>query len=225
MPAVIFDLDDTLYPHVQHVHSGFAAVATYVDRLFNVPAKDVYATLRVARDLGDRGREFQKICQVYRLDVAIMPDLVREYRAHRPQLWLRHDASAALRALRDAGWRTALLTNGDPAVQSAKVRVLGLESLVDHVVYADDYAPGGKPLPEPFIEALRRLQVGPDEAVMVGDDPVNDIEGARALGIRTIVLARTARPHHDGADAVVRLLSEVPAVAAGLLLRRMAHAA
>ena len=39
MPAVIFDLDDTLYPHVQHVHSGFAAVATYVDRHFGVPAR------------------------------------------------------------------------------------------------------------------------------------------------------------------------------------------
>ena len=225
MPAVIFDLDDTLYPQVQHVHSGFAAVATYVDRHFNVPAKDVYASLRFARELGHQGHEFQTICHVYRLDLAVVPDLIREYRAHRPQLWLRHDASSALRALRDARWRTALLTNGDPSVQSAKVRVLGLEALVDHVVYASEYASGGKPSPEPFIEALRRLQVAPEEAVMVGDDPVNDVEGAKALGIRTIFLARAGRPHYDGADAIVRLLSEVPGVAAALLLRGMAHAA
>src|SRR5262245_14116353 len=134
MPAVIFDLDDTLYPHVQHVHSGFAAVATYVDRHFNVPAKDVYATLRFARELGSRGREFQKICQVYRLAIAVVPDLIREYQAHSPQLWLTHDAAAALGALRASGWRTALLTNGDPSVQAEKVREIGLLAIVVHVV-------------------------------------------------------------------------------------------
>ena len=64
-------------------------------------------------------------------------------------------------ALRSAGWRTALLTNGDPSVQAGKVRALGLEALVDHVVYASEHAPGGKPAREPFVEVLRRLQVGP----------------------------------------------------------------
>jgi putative hydrolase of the HAD superfamily len=225
MPAVIFDLDDTLYPHVQHVHSGFAAVATYVDRYASVPARDAYATLRFARELGHRGREFQKLCEVYRLDVAMVADLIREYKAHRPQLWLTHDASAALAALRDTGWGTALLTNGDPSVQAEKVRALKLGALVDHVIYACEYAPGGKPAPEPFVEVLRRLQVHPSQAVMVGDDPVNDVKGAQALGIRTIFLARAGRPHCDSADAVVRMLSEVPSVAAALLGRGMAHAA
>src|SRR5262245_54800324 len=114
MPAVIFDLDDTLYPHVQHVHSGFAAVATWVDRHFNVPAKDAYATMRFARETGASGNEFQQLCTVYRLDTAIVADLVREYQEHRPQLWLSHGALAALTTLRQLGWRTALLTNGDP---------------------------------------------------------------------------------------------------------------
>jgi putative hydrolase of the HAD superfamily len=225
MPVVIFDLDDTLYPHVQHVHSGFAAVATYVDRHFGVPAKDAYAALRHAREGGSRGSEFQKLCEVTRLDATIVPDLLREFHAHRPQLWLRHDASAALRMLRESGWRTALLTNGDPSIQAEKVRALSLEALVDHVVYASEHAPGGKPAREPFLEALRRLKAAPHEAVMVGDDPVNDIEGARALGIRTIFIARAGRPHHPGADATVHLLRDVPQVASALLGLEMSHAA
>jgi putative hydrolase of the HAD superfamily len=225
MPAVIFDLDDTLYPHIQHVHSGFAAVATYVNRNCDVPAKDAYATLRSARELGRRGCEFQWLCQVYRLDLAIVPDLVREYRAHCPQLWLTHGALESLNALRDAGWRTALLTNGDPAVQAGKVRALGLETLVDHVVYASEHAPGGKPAREPFLEVLRRLQVTPACTVMVGDDPVNDMDGARAVGIRTILVARAGRARHEGADAVVHLLSEVPRVAAALVGEGLANAA
>jgi len=77
MKAVIFDLDDTLYPYIQHVHSGFAAVATYVDRHFRVPARDAYATLRFARELDARGSEFQRLCDVHRLDQAIVPALLK----------------------------------------------------------------------------------------------------------------------------------------------------
>jgi putative hydrolase of the HAD superfamily len=225
MATVIFDLDDTLYPHVQHVHSGFAAVATYVDRPLGVAATDAYASLRRMRELGYEGSEFQRLCQVYHLDSAIVPDLIREYQTHRPQLWLKHGALTALTTLRDTGWQTALLTNGDPVIQAAKVRALGLESLVDHIVYASEHAPGGKPAPEPFIEVLRKCQVAPYDAVMVGDDPVNDIQGARAVGIRTIFLAGVRRAPQPDADAVVHLLSDVPRVAAALVGQRMAHAA
>jgi putative hydrolase of the HAD superfamily len=167
MKAVIFDLDDTLYPYVQHVHSGFAAVATYVERTFGVPAKDAYATLRFAREADARGSEFQRLCDVHRLDHSIVPALLREFTAHRPQLWLTHDADAVLGSLRRGGWRLGLLTNGDAAVQKKKVEVLGLAALIDHVVYASEHAPGGKPAREPFIEVLRRLQVAPHDAVMV----------------------------------------------------------
>ena len=225
MKAVIFDLDDTLYPYIQHVHSGFAAVATYVDRKCRVPAKDAYAALRYAREGDARGNEFQRLCDVYRLDRSIVPALLREFNAHRPQLWLTHDAAAVLSTLRRDGWRLGLLTNGDPSVQRKKVEALGLAALIDHVIYASEHAPGGKPAREPFLEVLRKLQVAPHDAVMVGDDPVNDVDGGRAAGMRTIFLARTGRPHHDGADAVVHALSDVPGAAAALLDRGMAHAA
>ena len=225
MAAVIFDLDDTLYPHVQHVHSGFAAVAAYVDRHYGVPAKDAYATLRRVRETGWRGCEFQRLCEVVRLDAAIVPDLVRRYNSHRPQLWLRHDALAVLRALRQRGWRTAILTKGDPSTQAAKIRTLGLDSLVDDVVHADEHAPGGEPAREPFLEVLRRLHVAPCDAVMVGADPVTDIEGAQAAGIRTIFLAPIGSHHHTSADAVVYVLGDVPEVAAGLLVHELPRAA
>ncbi len=164
MPAVIFDLDDTLYPYIQHVHSGFAAVATYVDRNCDVPAKDAYATLRFARESGKRGT---------RVPVALPGASPRHghrsrSRSRVPGAWpaalADHGASEALSAFRAAGWRTALLTNGDSTVQAGKVRALGLEALVDHVVYASEHAPGGKPAREPFLEVLRRLQTAPDRS-------------------------------------------------------------
>jgi putative hydrolase of the HAD superfamily len=225
MAAVIFDLDDTLYPQAQFVHSGFAAVARFVHAEGGPAAEDVYAALRIARDSGHRGREFQRLLERCGLDAAMLPDLVRVYRGHAPQLWLSHGARAVLDTLRGNGWRTALLTNGIPSVQAAKVAVLGLNDLVDHVVYAGEHADGGKPAPEPFLEALRRLQAAPGEAVMVGDDPANDIDGASAVGIRTIFMARAGGERPPRADAVVRLLTDVPPIAAELVARGFAHAA
>jgi putative hydrolase of the HAD superfamily len=223
MAAVIFDLDDALYPHVQHVRSGFAAVATYVDGHCGVPAKDVRHSLPHAR--ARLSRTEPATVSNLRLDPGIVTDLIREYQRHRPQLWLKHGASNALHVLRESAWRTALLTAGDPVIQAAKVRALGLEALVDHVIYASEYTPGAKPAREPFLKILRRLQVAPPDAVMVGDDYVNDIEGAGALGIRTIFLAGAGRAQQPGVDAVVHLLNEVPRIAAAIVGQEMVHAA
>ncbi|HSD49880.1 MAG TPA: HAD-IIA family hydrolase [Candidatus Methylomirabilis sp.] len=47
----------------------------------------------------------------------------------------------------------------------------------------------GKPMPHIFRVALARLDVSPQEAVMIGDSLVSDVRGAQAVGLRTIWLA------------------------------------
>ena len=47
-----------------------------------------------------------------------------------------------------------------------------------------------KPHASIFVAALEALDVSPAETVMVGDSYEDDIEGARALGIRAILLDR-----------------------------------
>ena len=227
MAAIVFDLDDTLYPHARYVHSGFSAVARHLAQRFGLDANDVYAALRRASEIGFAGREFQRVCASYDgLDASIVPELVGVLRAHEPDLYVSHDVLDTLQALRRDGWRIAILTNGLPKAQAAKVRALGLSPLVDHVIYANDYAAGGKPAPEPFLEALRRLRVAPHHAVMVGDDSVNDIEGARAVGMRTVLLSRREPPRADsGADIVVRNLTDLTRIAAHLVSGTVAHAA
>jgi putative hydrolase of the HAD superfamily len=193
----------------------------------------VYGRLRAAHDRGHRGVELQSMCAAFGLSDALVPDLVQIMRSHQPELWLSHDAHDVLLAVRARGWRTAILTNGVPMTQAAKVRALGLHRLVDHVVYAEEHATGGKPAAEAFLAALSCLEVAPQNAVMVGDDRVNDIEGARAIGMRTILLARGDRPQHDGArpqpdggaDAIVQDLIDLPRLALNLVQNRMAHAA
>lgn len=218
MRGLIFDLDDTLYPYSQFVAGGFAAVATHVEARFGVPAADAQQTLECARQTGAHGREMQALCSAYGLPLALVPELVKVFRSHPPTLTLHKGAETMLRRVRADGWRTAILTNGLPCVQAAKVSALRLGTLVDHVVFAEEHAPGGKPAAAPFLEALRRLGLPSCRCVFVGDDTFCDIAGARSVGMATILVCASARPVCPAIpDAATTSLEAVPELAAALL--------
>jgi putative hydrolase of the HAD superfamily len=218
--GLIIDLDDTLYPREQFVRSGFAAVAKYIEALHGLSASLVSETLDRAYESGSRGREFQALCATHALSPSLIPGLVKVVRMHRPVLRLAAGAASALHTLRAVGgWRVVILTNGLPSVQRSKVAALGLAARVDDVVYAEEHAPGGKPSPAVFAEALRRLDLAPSRCVCAGDDPICDIAGARALHLRTVRLARreVLVDAAAEADAVIHTLRELPRVVSELL--------
>jgi putative hydrolase of the HAD superfamily len=69
-----------------------------------------------------------------------------------------------------------------------------------------------KPDPEIFRLTLRQIGVAPEDAVHVGDDPILDVEGARAAGMAVIQLAPSGRARAPvKPDAVISELREVPA--------------
>lgn len=219
MRGIIFDLDDTIFPRAQYVHSGFHAIASYVADSWRRERDMVLAALVSGRERGRAGEEFQLLCEDCRLPLSLVPALVTLYRAHTPTLSLDPAVGCTLERLRRDGWRLVVLTNGDPGVQRRKVAALGLEPLVHGVVYAEEHAPEGKPDPAAFSEALRRLRVRPSRCVCVGDDLRSDIEGARRAGLRSIRIDRLrARPQVGcEADAVIDSIVEVPGLAAALL--------
>jgi sugar-phosphatase len=88
------------------------------------------------------------------------------------------------------------------------------------VVFADDVA-RGKPDPEGYLAAARRLGVDPVEALVVEDAPPG-IEAAKAAGMAVVALPSThAREELGAADVVLDSLGELP----GLLRTRFDAAA
>jgi putative hydrolase of the HAD superfamily len=226
--GVVLDLDDTLYPRARFVMSGFAAVAHHLEAAHGVEAQRAYGVLLRAHQAGDhRGRELQLLCERLGLAADLVPGLIDLFRRHLPTLWLNHDVVDALHTLRVNGWRLAILTNGLPSVQFRKVAALGLTSLVDEVIYAEEHAAGGKPSIAAFRAALQALDLRADHCVCVGDDVERDIRGARAAGLRTIRVARPdAAPAADeDADLVIDGVRQLPDVAAMLLDRVTADVA
>jgi putative hydrolase of the HAD superfamily len=227
--AVVFDLDDTLYPKRHFVLSGFRAVAAYVEREHGLPRAAALEALQEALDHGDEGRELQYMCERFALPMSLVRSLVDVVRGHEPSLELPRQSVRALRLLRSS-WRLGILTNGVPAIQKRKVEALGVGGLVDTVVFATEWVSGrGKPEAAGFVTALARLDVAPEAAVFVGDNPETDIAGAAKLGMKTIYVESAARLVQDDApvaDALVTGLGQVPFVVERLVPRKArAHVA
>jgi HAD superfamily hydrolase (TIGR01509 family) len=67
----------------------------------------------------------------------------------------------------------------------AGLRTLGINQFFNAVLVSEEVG-WRKPSRRIFEEALRRLEVTGEETVYVGDSPLEDIKGAKALGMRTI---------------------------------------
>jgi putative hydrolase of the HAD superfamily len=127
--------------------------------------------------------------------------------------WLRsenfelyEDTLPVLAALREHGLMIGLVSNTSRE----------LDAFVEHFqLDVDAWISSGahgkvKPDPSIFRAVLELLGVTPDRAVMVGDSPLDDVEGARALGMRAYLIDREGR-FADRDDALPTLLA-LPAV-------------
>lgn len=116
------------------------------------------------------------------------------------------DAAPALRELRSLGLRLVVASNWDCSLPEW-LDGAGLWQLVDG---AASSAVVGEPKPSPavFRAALEIAGVDAGEAVHVGDSLDNDIEGARAAGIRAVLVDRSGASPPAGVETV-RSLGEV----------------
>ncbi len=116
------------------------------------------------------------------------------------------DVEPALRELRRRGLRLVVASNWDCSLPDW-LDGAGLWDLLDG---AASSAAVGEPKPSPavFRAALEIAGVGPEDALHVGDSVHNDVEGARAAGVRAVLVDRSGAPAPAGIETV-RSLGEV----------------
>jgi 2-haloalkanoic acid dehalogenase type II len=111
------------------------------------------------------------------------------------------DAAPALTALRGRGLRLVAVSNWDCSLGTVLERC-GLARLLDGAISS---AEAGAPKPDPaiFIAALELARCEPAEALHVGDTREEDVTGARAAGMRALLLDR------DGSGGDISSLAEI----------------
>ena len=98
----------------------------------------------------------------------------------------------------------------------AGLRKLKIDEFFNVVVVSDE-AGWRKPSPKIFREALRRMQLKADQVLYVGDTPLEDIAGARQVGMKTVFIpsqfnsleAMRKAPQPSQPDHVIEKLSDL----------------
>jgi putative hydrolase of the HAD superfamily len=110
---------------------------------------------------------------------------------------------AVLDALRARGHALAVVSNWDVSLLEVLERT-GLAPRIDAVAVSAVVG-ASKPDPAPFRAALRELGAAPQDAIHVGDTYGEDVVGARAAGVRPILLARESAAPPGGVPVIADL--------------------
>jgi putative hydrolase of the HAD superfamily len=211
--AVVFDLDDTLYPERDFVASGFRAVSHHLATDFGCRFADVYDTMMTVFEREGRRRVFPVVIERFLKSQIPVQELVQVYRRHSPCIRLLPEAELVLRSLRD-NYPLGVITDGLPEVQKRKVQALNLEPRVDSIVYTWEHEKE-KPDPDGFLLIARRLGVSAERTIVVGDNPAKDCRGARAAGMKSVWVCRDRAQNETDSDYVVHSLLEIAEILGG----------
>jgi putative hydrolase of the HAD superfamily len=130
----------------------------------------------------------------------------------RPEAWRVYpEVPEALARLRARGRALAVVSNFDARL-SGLLDTLGLTPLVDAVI-ASTSVGAAKPAAAIFHAAAARLGVAPADTLHAGDSVENDVQGARAAGLRVVLVDRSGRhPVVPSDTSIIATLAELPTV-------------
>ncbi|WP_106849629.1 HAD family hydrolase [Blastococcus sp. Marseille-P5729] len=195
--AVILDLDDTLIRERDYVSSGYEAVAKTLEGLLDTPARTLVCRLEAIFDSPDRARAFDAVLAPFGRE-DLVAQCVETYRSHKPNVELKASAQVLLEQLSGVV-ALGVVTDGPLVMQEAKVAALQLRERGLKVVCTDSL--GGrdawKPSPIGLIEVFRQLEVRPDRAVYVADNPHKDFLAASRAGTHSVRLQEKGQLHVD----------------------------
>jgi HAD superfamily hydrolase (TIGR01509 family) len=114
-----------------------------------------------------------------------------------------------------AAFPSAIASSAHPAVIEAALRAVGLAGCFRAVVSADDVAEG-KPAPDVYLEAARRLGIAADRCLVV-EDSLNGVLAGRAAGMTVVLVPNASVPPGEGAaEAANQVMAQLADVMAQL---------
>ena len=228
--GVLFDIDDTLVDLNSAAVRGFHRLTA--DDFCGVPAA---TRERVARDYANDGagayerymageltfvgQRAERIRRAYGLAGLAAPPAEAldawsaRYEEVVQTLWAPFpDVHGCLDALDAMSIPYGAVSNNVESYQRNKLRLSGLGRI--EVLVGSDTAGAPKPDPRPFHAGCRMLGTAHAATLYVGDNPVNDVKGAKDAGLQGILLDR-APDHRTGPAGILQNLGALALIIGG----------
>lgn len=190
--AILFDTDNTLYPYDPAHEAAQNAVREKVVATFSIRPEEFDIAFQKARsEIKNRLQHtasshsrllyLQRMLEIMGLgsQVLLALDFEQTYwRTFLSNAILFEGVKELLDDLRLLGIPTAIVTDLTAQIQFRKVVYFGLDRYFDFIVTSEE-AGFDKPHYAPFNIALEKMQPKGNCIWMIGDNPINDIQGAK----------------------------------------------
>ena len=224
--AILFDVDGTLMDDDRAVSLALTSFHSHLGPKLGISAYDLVMRWRELLNIhfvrylaGEISMQEQRRARIVDLFAASNIDLTPKmadsifaaYESDYRASWTAYpDALPVLETL--SGCVLAVLSNGDLAQQTQKLRLGGLASSFSGVFISSDLG-YSKPAPEAFARACMRLDIPPQRCIYVGDSLETDARGSAAAGLMGVWLDRARSGVDPGAGIrVIQSLTELPAL-------------
>ncbi|MDE6888004.1 MAG: HAD family hydrolase [Eubacterium sp.] len=213
--GMVFDLDDTVYDYQSCNQYAVSRLGQYCMDKFCIPKKEfdtIYERSKniVKERLQDTAASHNRMLymqtfleQILQRPAVCALELYHIYWDTMLKTMELYDYVLPLfRELASQGIQIAVLTDLTAQIQHRKMIRLGIAEYVDVLVTSEE---AGKEKPDPamFELVIQKLQLHPEQLVMVGDSFEKDIEGAKLAGMHGILYSR------EKEDTIIRECMEL----------------
>ncbi|MFH0808525.1 MAG: HAD-IA family hydrolase [archaeon] len=232
--AVLFDLDNTLYdyeaPHRKALKSVYDVLKNEIGisfakfkELYKISKAEIHRELTGSASSHNRVLYFQRLIEKTHntVDPMIILKLYSVYwDTLLKNMKLGKGVLDTLKELKKRGLKVGIVSDLTTHIQLRKIQKLGITKYVDVLVTSEE-AGSEKPHAIMFLLALNKLDVSWHDSIFVGDNSVNDIEGANAIRMDTILikhgsLAKEMNENYQKPNFVIKEIGEVLNILDGL---------
>lgn len=212
--AVIFDMDGTLVDTERLGIKGWAAAAEElgVEIPLSLIKQFIGRTLPAVQALlAEHLGSAELADRAYEIHTAVRRKLSET------ELETKPGAIEALRALHDAGYRLELATSSRRATASFNLERFGILPLFEAITCGEEVV-NGKPDPEMYELAARKLDLPPEACAVVEDSP-NGVRAGHAAGMPVFMVPDVIEPTPELTALCYRVLPslhELPAAIAAM---------
>lgn len=187
--AIIFDLEGTLLDRKKSRDKFIEEqYERFHDYLVRVQASDYRKKFIELDDDEDHDKPdlYKEIIKQFNIDRLSWKDLFHDFEMHFYRyVFPFYDTHYTLQKLTEAGYKIGVIANGKSNIKHYRIYALGIEDYVNHLSTSETIG-FRKPHPRIYEDILEKLNVAPSEVIYVGDDALNDVAPARAMGMVSI---------------------------------------
>ncbi|WP_028596439.1 HAD family hydrolase [Paenibacillus assamensis] len=215
--AVIFDLDGTLL-HRDLSLRRFVEdqYDRYAGHLTQVP-KTVFVASFIALDKRGyvwKDKVYRQLIEEYQLDKLQWETMLEDYIEHFPRFARPFPHTVEILSwLEEQQIKIGMITNGFTRFQTANLDALQIKEYFDEILISEQEGTR-KPEKEIFVRALQRLKVEANEALYVGDHPINDVQASIDVGMKGIWKKESYYTREVQADATIEDLIQLKEIVA-----------